>query len=72
MLTLMTSTRASACRSTYRIDSTRRTCRLATHFVERGVHEHIRSDNGPEFTATAVREWLAKVAVFGARAFAHS
>ena len=23
--------------------------------------EHIRSDNGPEFTAKAVREWLGKV-----------
>ena len=26
-----------------------------------GVPEHIRSDNGPEFTAKAVREWLGKV-----------
>ena len=24
----------------------------------RGVPDHIRSDNGPEFTARAVREWL--------------
>ncbi len=30
---------------------------------ERGEPEHIRSDNGPEFTAIAVREWLAKVGV---------
>jgi transposase InsO family protein len=30
-------------------------------FVARGVPEHIRSDNGPEFTATAVREWLGRV-----------
>ena len=25
--------------------------------------EHIRSDNGPEFTATAVRSWLAEMGV---------
>ena len=34
---------------------------LAELFVMRGVPEHIRSDNGPEFTAKAVREWLGKV-----------
>jgi transposase InsO family protein len=27
------------------------------------VPEHIRSDNGPEFTARAVRKWLAKLGV---------
>ena len=27
----------------------------------KGVPEHIRSDNGPEFTARAVREWLTSV-----------
>ena len=27
-------------------------------FIFRGIPEHIRSDNGPEFTAKAVREWL--------------
>ena len=32
-------------------------------FVFRGVPEHIRSDNGPEFTARAVRKWLAKLGV---------
>jgi transposase InsO family protein len=32
-------------------------------FVARGVPEHIRSDNGPEFTAKAVREWLASLKV---------
>jgi len=37
--------------------------RLAWLFVTRGVPEHIRSDNGPEFTAKAVRKWLAKVGV---------
>ena len=29
----------------------------------RGVPDHIRSDNGPEFTATVVRDWLGKVGV---------
>jgi transposase InsO family protein len=37
--------------------------RLAQLFVERGTPAYIRSDNGPEFTAQAVREWLAKVQV---------
>jgi transposase InsO family protein len=27
-------------------------------FIFRGIPEHIRSDNGPEFTAKAVRRWL--------------
>ena len=29
--------------------------------VTRGVPDHIRSDNGPEFTDRAVREWLGNV-----------
>ncbi len=37
--------------------------RLADLFVERGTPEFIRSDNGAEFTATAVREWLARLGV---------
>jgi transposase InsO family protein len=37
--------------------------RLADLFARRGVPEHIRSDNGPEFTAKAVREWLGRVGV---------
>jgi transposase InsO family protein len=37
--------------------------RLTELFISRGVPDHIRSDNGAEFTATAVREWLAKVGV---------
>ena len=32
-------------------------------FVTRGVPDYIRSDNGPEFTAKAVRAWLAEVGV---------
>ena len=34
---------------------------LAELMLERGVPGHIRSDNGPEFVATAVREWIAAV-----------
>jgi len=34
---------------------------LAELMVFRGVPDHIRSDNGPEFTARAVREWLGQV-----------
>ena len=34
---------------------------LARLMMVKGVPEHIRSDNGPEFTARAVREWLANV-----------
>jgi len=37
--------------------------RLTWLFVTRGVPEHLRSDNGSEFTATAVRTWLARVGV---------
>jgi len=32
-------------------------------FIFRGIPEHIRSDNGPEFTAKAVRKWLSKLGV---------
>jgi len=32
-------------------------------FLFRGIPEHIRSDNGPEFTAKAIRNWLSKVGV---------
>ncbi len=34
---------------------------LAGLMMARGVPEHIRSDNGPEFTARVVREWLGGV-----------
>jgi transposase InsO family protein len=32
-------------------------------FVFRGIPDHIRSDNGPEFTARAVRRWLNRLGV---------
>ena len=37
--------------------------KLAELFVLHGPPEHIRSDNGPEFTAKAVRKWLGRVGV---------
>jgi transposase InsO family protein len=37
--------------------------RLSDLFVRRGVPGHIRSDNGPEFTAKKVRSWLGRVGV---------
>ncbi len=37
--------------------------RLADLFIHRGVPEHLRSDNGPEFTARAVRAWLSRLGV---------
>ncbi|WP_333836029.1 IS3 family transposase [Novosphingobium sp.] len=36
---------------------------LCELFVERGPPGHIRSDNGPEFVAKAVRGWLGRVGV---------
>ena len=37
--------------------------RLGELFVQRGIPEHIRSDNGPEFTAEAVRDWMSRLGV---------
>jgi len=37
--------------------------RLSDLFIRRGVPKHIRSDNGSEFTATKVREWLQRIDV---------
>lgn len=37
--------------------------RLSWLFATRAVPDHIRSDNGPEFTAKVVRDWLQRVGV---------
>jgi len=37
--------------------------RLFELFILRGIPEHIRSDNGPEFTAKAIRGWLNSIGV---------
>ena len=36
---------------------------LADLFLEHGPPEHIRSDNGPEFIETALRDWLNRLGV---------
>ena len=36
---------------------------LTELFVAHGMPEHIRSDNGPEFVACNVREWLRRIGV---------
>jgi putative transposase len=36
---------------------------LENLFIDRGMPDHIRSDNGSEFTAIVVREWLEKMEV---------
>jgi putative transposase len=36
---------------------------LTDLFIERDVPVHIRSDNGPEFIAKRVRDWLEKLQV---------
>ncbi len=46
-----------------RITSQDVTERLFELFMMKGIPEHIRSDNGPEFTAKAIRDWLNKLGV---------
>jgi len=36
---------------------------LSTLFITEGVPDYIRSDNGSEFTATALREWIGSLGV---------
>ena len=36
---------------------------LARLMLRHGIPKHIRSDNGPEFVAKAVRDWLSKLDV---------
>ena len=38
-------------------------CTLDDLYIRRGVPAHIRSDNGSEFTAKAVRDWLNRLDV---------
>jgi len=44
-----------------KLDSTSVVDALTDLFILRGVPDHIRSDNGPEFIARAVREWIVAV-----------
>ena len=37
--------------------------RLADLFIERGLPDYIRSDNGPEFAAKQIRTWLERLGV---------
>ena len=37
--------------------------RLHNLFMSRGIPDHMRSDNGPEFTADRIREWLSRIGV---------
>lgn len=36
---------------------------LADLFIQRGTPAYLRSDNGPEFTAKAIRDWLERLKV---------
>jgi hypothetical protein len=38
---------------------------LSDLFILRGIPAHVRSDNGPEFIAKALREWIALVGAQG-------
>jgi len=46
-----------------RIASEDVTDQLFSLFIFRATPEHIRSDNGPEFTAQAIRRWLNRLGV---------
>ena len=46
-----------------RITATDVLCQLEELFILRGTPDHIRSDNGPEFTASVIRNWLARLEV---------
>ena len=48
----------SASRGSSRQLTSSKLCEL---FVSRGIPAHIRSDNGPEFVAEALRDWIATV-----------
>ncbi len=46
-----------------KLDSEKVLEQLGELFVQRGIPEHIRSDNGPEFTAEVVRDWMSRLGV---------
>ena len=46
-----------------KLDSEKVLEQLGKLFVQRGIPEHIRSDNGPEFTAEVVRDWMSRLGV---------
>ena len=50
---------ALAIRVARRLNSTDVIEALCDLFIVRGIPAHIRSDNGPEFIAAALREWIA-------------
>ena len=52
---------ALAIRVARRLNSTDVIEALCDLFIVRGIPAHIRSDNGPEFIAVALREWIATV-----------
>ena len=52
---------ALAIRIDRRLRSTDVIATLADLFILRGIPRHIRSDNGPEFIAAAVKDWIAAV-----------
>ena len=62
---LLTSTPGNASRFQLTVASLREDVigELFYLFVSRGSPEHIRSDNGPEFTARAIRSWLNRLGV---------
>lgn len=57
------SRRCLAIRVDYQLRSEQVLEALAALFVTEAIPDYIRSDNGAEFTATQVREWLAKLDV---------
>ena len=52
---------ALAIRVARRLNSTDVIEALCDLFIVRGIPAHIRSDNGPEFIAAALREWITAV-----------
>jgi transposase InsO family protein len=45
------------------IKSTEVLFKLSELFIEHGIPDHIRSDNGSEFTAILIRKWLKNIGV---------